>query len=59
MTRYQRARRVVIWRSFLAGLSLYTGLLIVISLGGEITAEQPVPPMIAGHITAEAPVSQR
>ncbi|BCD88032.1 hypothetical protein PSm6_44390 [Pseudomonas solani] len=41
MTRYQRARRFVIWRGALAALALFTGLLVVISLGGEITAEQP------------------
>lgn len=41
MTRYQRARRYVIWRGALVAFALFTGLLVVISLGGEITAEQP------------------
>lgn len=41
MTRYQRARRFAFWRGLFAALALFTGLLVVISLGGQITAEQP------------------
>ncbi|MBO2926683.1 hypothetical protein [Metapseudomonas otitidis] len=48
MTRQQRTRRYT-WGGALAALAFYTGLMIAIAIGGEITAEQP----------ATAPVQSR
>lgn len=41
MTRYQRAKRFAFWRGLFVALALFTGLLVAISYGGQITAEQP------------------